>query len=71
MDDKEFLLNLTTPHRLEKILNAIKKESTLPKKFKNELINVIKSLAEGTKQAKSQGLITDEDFEKFCNSNKS
>ena len=64
------LLTLITPRRLEKYLNAIRNEGSLPEKVKDDIINIIQSLTGEIKQAKADGL-TDDELVKILDSDKS
>ena len=64
------LLTLITPRRLEKYLNAIRNEGSLPEKVKDDIINIIQSLTGGIKQAKAKGL-TDDELVKILDTDKS
>ena len=70
MDSKKLLLTLITPRRLEKYLNAIRNEGSLPEKVKDDIINIIQSLTGEIKQAKADGL-TDDELVKILDSDKS
>jgi hypothetical protein len=70
MNSKKLLLTLITPSRLEKYLNVIRNEGSLPEKVKDDIINIIQSLTGGIKQAKADGL-TDDELVKILDSDKS